>query len=450
VTIQAGLTGPPTVPELRVRVWSDRPGADVTVTMARTGAPIPGAVITPRPLPLSAVHPSLPRRVVEISGLPPDTLVRIGMAGEDCTVLTPPAPDGELRVLMGSCFYLPDDRGKLASAYESLRDQDRPHLRLHGGDQLYLDAGALPDAPSALERTHARYRQYWLDPVHSRYLRSGITLFAPDDHDFWNDYPYWMPHLSRSSSDQWVEHARAAQTLYDTYQALGNPDGKSWFSLDLGLVSLFVLDTRSRRGSKDRNPPERLFDPAQGLALRAWSAALTKPGMVLSAMPLFQAAANKILLGLFTTDHNLLAYPADARQIWRAVEGAPYGILVLSGDIHRGIVSEWRTGRPGALRQHYEVVASPLSLLGYPVTPKRKAERQPGGLQLGEDLGRRDVAKTFYCTSTDHFALLRFNRDAQSVRVTASVHRTPDAVTPKSEIEHTDPCKVEFHLRREA
>jgi hypothetical protein len=103
------------------------------VTMARTGAPIPGAVITPRPLPLSAVHPSLPRRVVEISGLPPDTLVRIGMAGEDCTVLTPPAPDGELRVLMGSCFYLPDDRGKLASAYESLRDQDRPHLRRSSG-----------------------------------------------------------------------------------------------------------------------------------------------------------------------------------------------------------------------------------------------------------------------------------------------------------------------------
>jgi hypothetical protein len=438
------------VPELRVRVWSDRPGTDVAVSMARTGAPIPGAVVFPKPLPLGAVHESLPRRVVEISGLPPDTLVRVAMGGEACTVLTPPGPDGELRLLVGSCFYLPDDRGKLASAYDSLRDQDRPHVRLHGGDQLYLDAGALPDAPTALGRTHARYRQYWQDPNHSRYLRGGITLFCPDDHDFWNDYPHWMPHLTRSSSAQWVEHARAAQTLYDTYQALGNPDGKAWFSLDLGIVSLFVLDTRTRRGSKDRNPPERLFDAPQGLALRAWSAALDKPGVVLSAMPLFQKAAGKILLGLFTTDHNLLSYPSDARQIWRAVETARYGVMVLAGDIHRGIVSEWRTGPPGALRQHYEVVASPLSLLGYPVTPKRKAERQPGGLQLGEDLGKRDVAKTFYCTSTDHFALLRFKREAQSVLVTASAHRTPDAMTPNSEIENDDPCKVLFHLRREA
>lgn len=450
MTIQAGLTGPPTVPELRVRVWSDRPGSDVAVSMARTGAPIAGATVIPKPVPFGAVHDSLPRRVVEIPGLPPDTLVRVDMGGEACTVLTPPAPDGELRLLVGSCFYLPDDRGKLASAYDNLRDQDRPHVRLHGGDQLYLDAGKLPDAPTAFARTHARYRQYWQDPHHSRYLRGGVTLFSPDDHDFWNDYPYRMPHLTRSSDSQWMEHARAAQTLYDAYQALGNPDGKSWFSLDLGIVSLFVLDTRSQRGSKNRNPPERLFDAPQGQALLAWSAALDKPGVILSAMPLFQKSANKILLGLMTTDHNLLYYPSDARRIWRAVENAPYGMVVLAGDIHHGIVSEWRTGAAGAVRQHYEVVASPLSLLGYPVAGKRKSERQPGGLQLGEELGRRDVARTFYCTSTDHFALLRFTRDAQSVRVTASVHRTPDAVTPNSEIENDDPCRVEFHLRREA
>ncbi len=289
--------------------------------------------------------------------------------------------------MIGSCYYLPDDRGKLASAYLNLRDQDRPHVRIHCGDQLYLDAGPLPDAPTPFDRTHARYRQYWQEPSNARYLRGGATLFTPDDHDFWNDYPYRMPHLTRSSDSQWMEHASAAQTLYDAYQGLGNPEGRSWFTLDLGLVSLFVLDTRSRRGTKNRNPPERLFDPPQGQALLEWSAGLSKPGVVISAMPLFQQAAGKILFGLFTTDHNLLSFPADARNIWRAVERAPYGVMLVGGDVHHGVVTEWRTGRSGAVRQHYEVVASPLSLLGYPVTGKREVEAAAGWAPGGRGAG---------------------------------------------------------------
>jgi hypothetical protein len=417
--------------------------------MARTGAPIAGATITPRPIPFPvAAAPELFRRVVEIGGLPPDTLVRVEMGGEACTVLTPPTADGELRLLIGSCFYLPDDRGQLATAYSKLRDQDRPHVRLHGGDQLYLDAGSLPDGPTALARTIARYRDYWQHPVHSGYLRGGITLFSPDDHDYWNDYPYFMPHLTRSWGDQWREHAAAAELTYRAYQGLGNPEGRKWFTLDLGVVSLFVMDTRSQRGTETRNPPRQLFDAAQRDGLLQWSATLQKPGVLLSAMPLFQKAEGKFLF--FTTDHNLLFWAPDARQIWRAVEKAPFGVVVLAGDIHRGVVSEWQTGPPAAVRQHYEVVSSPLRLLGYPTRPKREAGVQPGGLQLGEELGRRDTKQTFYGTSTDHFTLLRFQRDAAGVRVTVSVHTIPDATTPLSEVGRNDPCRTEFHLRREA
>jgi hypothetical protein len=453
VTIQAGLTGPPHVPELRLRVWSDRPGSgDIAVKLASTGAPIPGATVS-----LGAVPPVPPpppdrpqwsvpfRRVVEIGALPPDTLVRVEMGGESCTALTPPAEDGELRFLIGSCFYLPDDRGQLAMAYAKLRDQDRPHIRIMGGDQLYLDAGELPGGPTELARTLARYRDYWQHPVHCEYLRGGITLFAPDDHDYWNDYPYFMPHLRRSWNDQWRQHAVAAETAYRLYQALGNPGGRKWFTLDLGIVSLFVMDTRSQRGSDARNQPRQLFDAVQRNALLQWSATLQKPGVLLSAMPLFQKPEGKFLF--YTTDHNLLYWGPDARQIWRAVENAPFSVLVLAGDIHRGVASEWQTGPPGSVRQHYEVVSSPLRLLGWPVRPKREAGIQPGGLQLGEDLGRRDIARTFYGTSTDHFTLLRFRRDASGVRVTVSVHVIPEATTPVSEVGSGGPCRTEFHLR---
>jgi hypothetical protein len=448
MTIQAGLTGPPHATSLRVRVWTDRPGAPVDVRIARTGEPIGGLDIVPAALPAAvAAEPSLPRAVFEIGGLPPDTLVTIGIGGEACSVLTPPPSDRELRILVGSCFYQPDDRGQLATAYALLRDQDRPHIRLHGGDQIYLDAGALPAGPTPLARTLTRYRRYWDDPVHAGYLRGGITLFTPDDHDFWNDYPYSMPHLDRSWDAEWEAHAGAAQLAFDAYQSLGNPGGRSWFVLDLGLVSLFVLDTRTRRGTERRNPPPRLFDADQRDALLQWSATLEKPGVLLSAMPLFQKAAGKVLF--FTGDHNLLSWPADAREIWRAVEQSRFGVLVVAGDIHRGVFSEWRTGQPGALRQHYELVTSPLRLLGYPWKPGRKAGPQPGGLQLGAELGRRDVARTYYGTSTDHFALLRFTPSPLGVRVTADVHRVPDAVTPKSELEYDDPCRAGFYLRRE-
>ena len=451
MTIQAGLTGPPHVPELRIRVWSDQPANGVDIRMAKTGEPIGGATVLPRPVPPAiATEASLPRSVFEITGLPPGTPVRIEIGGEACGVLTPPLPDAELRILLGSCFYQPDDHGALAAACALLRDQDRPHIRLHGGDQIYLDSGALPDGPTALARTLARYRAYWGDPAHSGYLKGGITLFTPDDHDFWNDYPYSMPHLDRSWSGAWEEHARAAQLAFEAYQSLGNPEARSWFSLDLGLVSLFVMDTRTRRGSEKRNPPPRLFDTDQRDGLMQWSATLDKPGVLLSAMPLFQKAAGKVFGGLFTGDHNLLSWPDDARQIWRAVEQAPFGVLALAGDIHRGVFSEWRTGQPGALRQHYELTTSPLRLLGYPWKSSRKAGAQPSGLQLGAELGRRDVARTYYGTSTDHFALLRFTPSPLGVRVTATVYRVPDAVIPKSELEYDDPCRAGFYLRREA
>src|SRR4030095_11513808 len=104
--------------------------------------------------------------------LPFDTPLTVEMAGEACAVLTPPAPGSELRIVRGSCFFLPDDRRKLPTGYARLREQERPHLRIQGGHQLYLDAGELPEGPTPLDRTLARYRQYWRDDKYGEYLRS--------------------------------------------------------------------------------------------------------------------------------------------------------------------------------------------------------------------------------------------------------------------------------------
>lgn len=451
MAIQAGLTGPPHTATMRIRVWSDRPGSDAVVRFANTGQPVPGIAITPITVPPALIADGrLFRRVIEIAGAPADADLRIEMGGEACQVRTAPAPGSELRILIGSCFHIEDDRGRVLSAWRRLNLMDRPHVRIHCGDQIYMDAGPLPDGPDAFARSLLRYRRYWEDRSHVEYMRDGITLFAADDHEFWNDYPYAMPHLSRSHDAQWREHAIAAERLFLAWQALGHPGGRTWFPLDLGAVSMFMLDTRTRRGTESRNPPKRLFDADQRAALLEWSATLEKPGLLVSSMPLFQDAEGKVLF--FSTDHNMLAFPEDARVIWRAVEQAAHNVIVLAGDIHQARCTEWRTGSGASTRRHFEIVSSPLRLLSWPKIPvlnrplfgRGRAERAES-VNLGVANGRRDPAVSYFGTSVDHFSLLRLRPVPTGLQVSLSVRELPDARIPDSQY-GGGRCALEFDL----
>lgn len=451
MTIQAGLTGPPLVPEYRVRVWSDRPGAGPDVVFANSGQTVPGAVVTPSAIPpqVDAFREKLPRRLWEIGGLPPDSYLRITVDGESCFCQTMPAAGTELRLLLGSCFYLAQDSGRLAMAYRGLLPQDRPHIRISCGDQVYMDDSSLPPGPTVLDRTLQRYREHWQDRDYGEYLRAGVMLFTPDDHEFWNDYPYSMPWLDRSWDGSWREHSQAAKAAFRAYQALSNPAGQSWFILDLGLVSLFIMDTRTDRGTGHRNGAARLFNPDQRAALANWSATLNKPGLLVSPMPFFQKPTGSIL-GLFDGDHNLLAWPDDARAIWRAVETATAEVLVLAGDIHQGRVLSWQTGSPGAVRVHRELVASPLSLLLQPF-PKslfggRKVSHPSNGLQLDGGMGKRSYDKLLYATSKDHFALLRLSPVPTGVEVSVTARRTGSGRVLASELDIPGSCNPTFTL----
>ncbi len=442
--IQAGVTGPPHVPDHRIRVWSDVSVGAVRVRYAHTGEPVRGATMTEPGLPLALVaNARISRRVVELGNLPSNALLSIDIGGETCRALTLPPSGGELRLLLASCFHNTEDHGRVAAAYDRLRLQDLPHLRIHCGDQLYLDAGALPDGPTAFDRSEKRYDAYWHDPAYSRFLRGGASIFAPDDHEFWNDYPYRMPYLSRSWDANWQEHEKAALDLFLAYQALSNPAGSPSFTLDLGLISLFMLDTRTRRGTNGRNPPKRLFDVAQRQSLTAWSQTLTKPGVLVSAMPLLQKPASKILF--FTSDHNLLSFADDARAIWSAVEQAPHDVLVLAGDIHQGRAAEWQSGAGFGVRKRHELTSSPLSLLSWGPGSRGKGKEAPSGLDLGP-MGKRDSTTT-YATARDHFTLLRFNAAPAGVRVGASLLEVPTATVPPSDLSPSHPCQIEILLK---
>lgn len=406
MTIQAGITGPPTTAHQALRVWTDRPGhGPPDVRHAASGLPLGKLTIRKIPEGAATGGTGLPREVFEIAGAPANSELSVSLGGETCHVRTLPEPGEELRLLFGSCYYRRSDRGRLARAFEQLRPGDRPHVRIHGGDQLYLDAERLDASRSVLERTVAIYDEYWNDPSYGAFLRGGVSLFTADDHEYWNDYPFSVAHLRRSWSDQWRAHADAADRARRAYQSLGHPGGSDYFALELGPISLFLTDTRSRRGDGRGRGPRRLFDDAQAAALRAWSRSLDRPGVLVTAMPLFQPARKTSLFGLVTTDHNLLAYERDARTIWDAVEEAPHDIVVLGGDIHQGRLGAWQDPvRPGGPRR-FELVASPLSILTW--FTGRPEPEPPPRVRVGGRVRRIDHPY-WGVADTDMFALLRF------------------------------------------
>jgi hypothetical protein len=260
-----------------------------------------------------------------------------------------------------------------------------------------------------------------------------------------------MPHLTRSHDSQWIAHADAARVAHLAYQSLGNPEGRRWFQLDLGLVSLFVMDTRSDRSTGERNPPARLFTDEQRDALTTWSAGLTKPGLLVSSMPLFQKPVGKFLG--FEGDHNLLHWEEDARAIWRAVEAGPWGVVVLSGDIHQGRALRWSTSTAGGSRQHYELISSPMCLLSWPkvasIFSRRKVGDPPRGLLLGAELGKRDPDQLYFGTSRDHFLHLRLTDAGQSgVRIQARSLRTETAAVLGAEQGSLPECNMTFTVGR--
>jgi len=99
-------------------------------------------------------------------------------------------------VAVGSCFYDHRDGGDAAEAYKLLFEQGdvsaRPHIKFLTGDQVYLDIGfdsLSPVASELRERIAEDYARHW-QGLGSMLCRGG-TWLLPDDHEYWNDYPYF-------------------------------------------------------------------------------------------------------------------------------------------------------------------------------------------------------------------------------------------------------------------
>jgi hypothetical protein len=297
--------------------------------------------------------------------------------------------DGGVSFLFASCFWLDADKeGAYAGGIRFLCDSKQPAFKLLIGDQLYLDFpiptyhNPLVDFPADVAATvtevGARYERYWDNPPYRHALQATPSYFTCDDHEFWNNFPEHQLWLAGSGSDRHEVTAAATELVYHAFQRSANPDGHPFFDFNVGEVSFFVSDARSRRGDLKRGPPPgSFFEQDQWDALDTWARDLAGPGVLVLAQPLFDKPGGK-------TDRSLSSFEGDYGRLCHIFEQAlqpgvgadPHDILILTGDIHTGRYSRATlVGLEGVAEVH-EFVASPGSRVG-PYVSEAKPKPAP-------------------------------------------------------------------------
>jgi len=344
-------------------------------------------------------------RELRIPGATPGALYEIAFPERTVYWRTLPT-ELPLNLLIGSCFWLNDDRdGFYSAAVTELVQRERPAFKILMGDQLYADVWA--PAPINLRKgLAAKYERYWGDPAYQALLAACPNLVACDDHEFWNDFPEPQLQVPYSWDRFGPDNAQACKDLFDAYQAALNPQGKRYARLMAGGVSFFVADTRSER-TKDSVADARLAGPQMWAGLEQWAKDLKGPGVLVLPQPLLKTGGSK-------TDRTLLDFKESARlgQIFENALGGntadakPHDILILTGDIHTGRISSAEIiGSPGTV---YELVASPASLVT-PFLPPwgHKPNPLPDKLSLNRRTWKVTANRKLSATVDNNMGLIR-------------------------------------------
>ena len=264
----------------------------------------------------------------------------------------PEKGDGAFTIGLASCFYNHRDGGRAAAAYRALHERGSPNVRPDitalTGDQVYLDIGfdSLSLVPREIrERIADDYALHWqaLGSILSR----GGTWMLPDDHEYWNDYPFYdspIPTLLalklRKVRHSWQRAARDAVTNIQRSPVVDS------FSLGDDLSVCFA-DLRSYR-SDNEFLPQRPFRKLLG-----WARTLSSPGVLVIPQPL--------IVKRNPAERNLRSYRKQYAELLDALGSVAHDVVVLSGDVHFGRIAGVPIGGRGA--RLIEIVSSPLSNL---------------------------------------------------------------------------------------
>ncbi|MBJ7537295.1 hypothetical protein [Marinomonas transparens] len=255
---------------------------------------------------------------------------------------------------LASCFYPHRDGGRAAEAYQALYergdDEVKPDITFLTGDQVYLDIGfdSLSRDPDEIrQRIGDDYATNW--QLLGGILNRGATWMLPDDHEFWNDYPFHdslIPQLLalklKGVRETWTKAAK------DAVKNIQRSPRVETFTIGNDL-SFCLADLRSYR-SKNTFLPHATFKQ-----LTNWAESLTSPGVLVIPQPL--------IVNINKTERNLLSYKAQYKRLLEALGSSGQNIVVLSGDVHFGRIASCPIGEKGATLT--EIISSPMSNLTY-------------------------------------------------------------------------------------
>jgi len=262
----------------------------------------------------------------------------------------PSATEKPFTVALASCFYNHRDGGQAAASYKALYERGgaaSPDITFLSGDQVYLDIGfdSLSLIPSEIrERIASDYALHW-QALGSIFTRGG-TWMLPDDHEYWNDYPFYdsliptllalkLPHVRRAwkrASEDAVQNIQCSAVV-ETF-SIGDE------------LSFCIADLRSFRKGK------KMLPDADFERLCHWAKNLNGPGVLLLPQPL--------IVEKNSMERNLRSFPKQYAALLEALGSSGHDVVIMSGDVHFGRIAETRLGQGGRL---IEVISSPLSNL---------------------------------------------------------------------------------------
>lgn len=373
------------------------------------------------------------------------------------------------RIMLGSCFYLPNDvqEGLVGKTFLNLPEKEQPEIKFLCGDQVYLDNPwtettwnvALARSPKENMRKFffEKYLKTWTQVTKGKVkdengaekekavggfnllLRNGANYFCPDDHEFWNNAPNFggagaALTLFTGQRRWWF---REASELFRIFQSLA-----PWMTFDVSPLSFCIIDTRINRQTRNvvRKYKETSFMETADLeAVGEWVKNLKGPGVLVMGQILLGSKANfrKTFKNLNDTpifsrlkesfsqyfDFGLPDFPEQYKTLCEYIQKSKHSIVVLSGDVHFGRVAECDLNAAEGTK-FVEVISSPMCAVS--VTKK----------VLG--LGTYEDAPEFFkgvpmksriiAEKKNHFSTLEFKKNEnETVKMTVKVWEILDS-----------------------
>ena len=365
---------------------------------------------------------------------------------------TLPARDEKpFTLLVGSCFYGPEDReGLVGGTYHYMPEDQRPDVKVLCGDQVYLDnpwrettlkwyrANQKPGLFRAM--LFDKYVANWTqvsgeDAGFRQLLADGANYFCSDDHEFWNNAPNFggvglLNNLTPGQRKWWFEEA------VRLFRAFQSPS--SLLQFDVPPVSVCIADTRINRDTKG----VRFMRDEDLRAVGRWIEGLQGPGVLVVGQPVLvegDSVANSLLKkGLIKAilsyiDRDLSHY-AQFKDLVGHIQSSDHSVVVLTGDVHFGRVACGQLKR-GSEATFVEVISSPMhAVLGDKDEPLFGTYKNApvNHFPISED---REVLRR-----SNHFVTVRFSL-SEDRRVNMEVRAWP---IPRPGEEVSPNCDVVF------